>query len=73
MLLIIKRSEDVSHQHNSLQFCNLGISFQAYLSIGSNHSVKGVSDAKQDMEGSSLVEICENITSAFACLREEDK
>ncbi|KAL3519914.1 hypothetical protein ACH5RR_018063 [Cinchona calisaya] len=51
----------------------LAHAFQAFLSLSSKHSVEGASDCMQEVEGSSLKEICENIVSAFARLRKEDK
>ncbi|XP_027105436.1 negative regulator of systemic acquired resistance SNI1-like isoform X1 [Coffea arabica] len=47
--------------------------FQAFLSLSSKHSVEDASDSKQDVRGSSIMEICENVVSAFACFRKEDK
>ncbi|CAK9152565.1 unnamed protein product [Ilex paraguariensis] len=51
----------------------LSHAFQAYLSLSSQHSVKDISDSKGDVKGSSLVDICNNMISAFTCLRRTDE
>ncbi|KAM7500737.1 hypothetical protein LguiA_025151 [Lonicera macranthoides] len=50
----------------------LAHAFQAYILLSSQHSVEGISDSKEDVSSDSVVEICENMISAFTCLKRAD-
>ncbi|KAL2475275.1 negative regulator of systemic acquired resistance (SNI1) [Abeliophyllum distichum] len=51
----------------------LAHAFQAYLSLSLQHLPGGVSELKEDVKGSSLLEVCKNVISAFTSLRKEDE
>ncbi|KAK2972881.1 hypothetical protein RJ640_029998 [Escallonia rubra] len=50
----------------------LAHAFQAYLSLSSRHSVEGVCGSGEDVQDSSLVEVCKNMIAAFTCLKRTD-
>ncbi|KAK3039909.1 hypothetical protein RJ639_027744 [Escallonia herrerae] len=50
----------------------LAHAFQAYLSLSSRYSVEGVCGSGEDVQDSSLVEVCKNMIAAFTCLKRTD-
>ncbi|KAL0363427.1 UNVERIFIED_CONTAM: Negative regulator of systemic acquired resistance SNI1 [Sesamum calycinum] len=50
----------------------LAYAFQAYVLLSYQHVSKGLSDKMEDDKSNSIVEVCKNMISAFACLRQEN-
>ncbi|KAL2526983.1 BEL1-like homeodomain protein 4 [Abeliophyllum distichum] len=46
---------------------------KAYLSLSLQHLPGGVSELKEDVKGSSLLEVCKKVISAFTSRRKEDE
>ncbi|KAL2475612.1 Methionine--tRNA ligase [Abeliophyllum distichum] len=65
--------DDQIHIQSSYNQLLLAHAFQAYLSLSLQHLPGGVSELKEDVKGSTLLEVCKNVISAFTSLRKEDE